>query len=71
MHGSIPYLGQGIITIVGSITVQLNSCLTGLDLTKQVKLLFIQPKQSSRMQEISRTVFSAQVYVCLLRQSGC
>ena len=27
--------------------VQLTSCLTGLDLTKQIKLLFIQHKQSS------------------------
>ena len=31
----------------GSITVVLASCLTGLDLTKQVNLLFIQHKQSS------------------------
>ena len=38
----------------GSITVQLTSCLTGLDVTKQVNLLFIQLKQSN--QEVSRTV---------------
>ena len=30
-----------------SITVQMTSCLTGLDLTKHVKLLFIHHKQSS------------------------
>ena len=30
----------------GSITVQLTSCLTGFDLTKQVKLMLIQQKQS-------------------------
>ena len=38
----------------GSITVQLTSCLTGLDVTKQVNLLFIQLKQSN--QEVSSTV---------------
>jgi len=31
----------------GSITVWLTSCLNGSDLTKQVKLFFIQHKQSS------------------------
>ena len=31
----------------GSITVLLSSCLTGLDSTKQVKLMLIQYKQSS------------------------
>ena len=35
---------QRILTIGGSITVQLTSCLTGLDLTKQVKLELIQFK---------------------------
>ena len=34
----------------GSITVWLTSCLTDLDLTKQVKLLFIPQKQSRWMQ---------------------
>ena len=29
---------------------QLKSCLTALDLTKQVKLFLIQPKQSSKIQ---------------------
>ena len=38
------------LTKGGSFTVQLYSCLTGLYLTKQVKLLFIQHKQSSCMQ---------------------
>ena len=33
--------------VKGSITVQLTSCLTGLDLTKQVSLLSIQHEQSS------------------------
>ena len=30
----------------GSITERLTSCLTGLDLTKQVELLFIQQEQN-------------------------
>ena len=34
----------------GSITVRLTSCLTGLDLTKQVKLMLIHHKQSNRIQ---------------------
>ena len=38
---------QRTLTIVESITVRLTSCLTGLDLTKQVKLLFIQHKEIS------------------------
>ena len=33
---------QRTLTIGGSITVQLTSYLSGLDLTKQVKLVFIQ-----------------------------
>ena len=45
---------------MGSITERLTSCLTGLDLSKQVKLLLIQYKQSRRTkqnkQEVSRTV---------------
>ena len=36
----------------GSITVWLTSSLTGLDLTKQVKLLLLQRMQSSRIQTI-------------------
>ena len=43
LYGSI----HRILTIGGSITVQLTSCLTGLDLTNQAKMLFIQQKQSS------------------------
>ena len=39
-------LDQRTLTIVGSMSVRLTSCLTGLDLTKQVKV-FIQNKQSS------------------------
>ena len=31
-------------------TVQLTSCLSGLDMTKQVNLLFIQHKQSNLIQ---------------------
>ena len=40
------------------ITVQLTSCLTGLDLTKQVKLLFIQYMENSwiHTQEVIYTV---------------
>ena len=38
--------------IRGSITVQLTSCLTGLDLAKQVNQLLIKLKQSSRFQTI-------------------
>ena len=38
---------QRILTIGGSITVQLTSCLTGLDLTKQVKLELIQFKPNT------------------------
>ena len=34
----------------GSTTVRLTSCLTGFDLTKQEKLLFMPHKQSSRIQ---------------------
>ena len=41
----------------GSITVQLTSCLTGLDSTKQVKLILIQLKQSGWIQT-KQTVFS-------------
>ena len=41
---------QRTLTIEGSISVQLTSCLTGLELTKQVKLLLIQHKQSSWIQ---------------------
>ena len=37
---------QRTLTIGESITVWL-TCLTGLDLTKHIKLLFIQQKQSS------------------------
>ena len=38
---------QRILTIRGSIIVQLTSCLTGLDLTKQVNLFLIQHKESA------------------------
>ena len=41
---------QRTLTIAGSITVQLTSCLTGLDSTKQVKLMVNQQKQSSLIQ---------------------
>ena len=41
------YYNQRTLTIGGSITVLLTSCLTGLDLTQQVKLLLIKFKQSS------------------------
>ena len=44
---SAGYLHQRTPTIGWSIAVQLTSCLTGLDLTEQVKLFFIQHKQSS------------------------
>ena len=37
---------QRMLTIGESNTVRLTSCLTCLDLTKQVKLMLIQPKQS-------------------------
>ena len=37
-------LNQRTLTIGGSLTVQLTSCLTGSDLTKQVKLWLIQYK---------------------------
>ena len=36
--------------VSGSITVQLTSCLAGLDSTKQVNMLLIQQKQISRIQ---------------------
>ena len=50
--------GSDCVTVVGAdnflckgtITVWLTSCLTGLDLTKQVNLLLIQHKQSSWIQ---------------------
>ena len=38
---AIRLLVQRTLTIGGSITVWLTSCLTGLDLTKQVKLFLI------------------------------
>ena len=38
---------QRTLTIGGSISVQLTSCLTGLDSTKKVNLLPIQHEQSS------------------------
>ena len=48
------------LTIGGSITEHLASCLIGLDLTKQVKLLQIQQRQSADSkyckQEVSQTV---------------
>ena len=44
MHRILTYF------VRGSITVQLTSCLTGLDLTKQVNLLFIHHEQSSWIQ---------------------
>ena len=45
-HNSTVSLQAENTNLKGSITVQLTSSLTGLDLTKQlVKLLFIQPKQ--------------------------
>ena len=47
---SLYSIRQITLTIWKSITVQLTSCLTGLDLTKQVKLLFIQHKQGSWIQ---------------------
>ena len=37
-------LDQRTLTIRESITVRMSSCLTGLDMTKQVKLLFIKHK---------------------------
>ena len=39
--------GQRTLTIGGSITVWLTSYLTGVESTKQVKLILIQQKQSS------------------------
>ena len=53
---SILMFNQRTLTIGGSITVWLNSFLTGLDLTQQVKLLFIQHKQNSWTQKINRSV---------------
>ena len=38
---------QRTLAIVGSITLPLTSCLTGLDLTQQVNMLLIQHNQSS------------------------
>ena len=42
---------QRTLTIGESITVRLTSCLTSLDLTKQVKLLFVQHNQSTWIQQ--------------------
>ena len=39
-------LQQRTLTIGGNIIVRLTSCLTGLDLTKEVKLMLIKHKQS-------------------------
>ena len=44
---SVFSLNQRTLTIGENIFVRLTSCLTCLDLTKQVKLLFNRPKQSS------------------------
>ena len=41
------HIGQRKFTIGENISVWLKSCLNFLDLTKQVKLLLIQHKQSS------------------------
>ena len=41
---------QRILTIWGSVTVQLTSCLTSLDATKQEKLLIIQHQPNSWIQ---------------------
>ena len=43
---------QRPLTIWGSITVQLTSCLTGLDSTKKVNMFLIQHKQSDWIQTI-------------------
>ena len=48
------------LTIGGSISVLLTSCLTGLDSTKQVNLLLIQHKQSSWIQTKLRV---GQLYI--------
>ena len=45
--GPILALHQRALRIGRSITVWLTSCLTGFDLTKQVKLMLMQHKQSS------------------------
>ena len=62
------------LAIGRSIIVQLTSCLTGLDLAKQVKLMIIQQSQAAESkqnkQEVSRSteilplklVFSGQSY---------
>ena len=54
------WVEQRTLTIGGSITVRTTSCLTGLDLTRQVKLFFIQHEQSAESkqnkQEVSQTV---------------
>ena len=49
-------LNQRTLTIGGCITEWLTSCLTGLDLTKQEKLLIIQHKQSSWNRSVSLTL---------------
>ena len=49
-HCIVKNFGQRTLTMGGSITVWPTSCLTGLDLTKQVNLLLIQHKQSSCIQ---------------------
>ena len=43
-------LGQNPYTLGESITVQLTTCLTGLDSIKTVKLMLIQHKQCSLIQ---------------------
>ena len=70
---------QRTLTIGGSINVQLTSCLTGLDLTKQGMLMLIQQKQAAKSKENKqsvsrivrlplRLVFSGLIYMLWLHK---
>ena len=53
---AMEYVVQRTLTMRGSITVRLNSCLTRLELTKQVKLLFIQQKKAAESKQNKQEV---------------
>ena len=71
-HNSTVSLQAENTNLKGSITVQLASSLTGLDLTKQlVKLLFIQPKQRRSVSHTEILPFKLMFFAQSERWSLC
>ena len=56
MQGFRHCLSQRILTYRTSITVQLTSCLTRLDLTKQVNLLLFNISKATESKQVKREV---------------